>query len=179
MKKIKIFENQDFGGIRTIEDEGKILFCGKDVAMALGYINSSDALSKHCREDGVAFCDLTDSLGRIQKTKFIDEGNLYRMITHSKLPEAEKFERWVFDEVLPSIRKTGMYSIDYKPKSTSLGEVASYIKAVSRQMEKQGNTPEQIAEMIDLVNEQFGIKVPKMTIKKPFEQMTIFCIKNE
>lgn len=71
-----------------------------------------NALKSHCKEDGVAFYHLTDNLGREQKAKFISEGNLYRLIVHSKLPSAEKFERWVFDKVLPSIRKHGIYATD-------------------------------------------------------------------
>lgn len=110
--ELKIFENPAFGSIRTTEDNGKVLFCGADVAKALGYQNTKDALARHCREDGVAFHDLIDSMGREQQAKFIDEGNLYRLITHSKLPEAEKFESWVFDDVLPSIRKHGMYATE-------------------------------------------------------------------
>lgn len=109
MNELKIFESKDFGAVRTVEDNGKILFCGSDVAKALGYANTKDALLRHCRDDGVAFRDLTDALGRNQKAKFINEGNLYRLIVNSKLPSAEKFEHWVFDEVLPSIRQTGTY----------------------------------------------------------------------
>ena len=109
MTDLQIFENEQFGQIRTVEGDGKVMFCGKDVAAALGYKNTVDALKTHCKEDGVAIRDLTDNLGRKQQTKFISEGNLYRLITHSRLPEAEKFERWVFDEVLPSIRRHGAY----------------------------------------------------------------------
>ena len=109
MNELKVFENKEFGSIRTVEENGKILFCGSDVAKSLGYKNTNDALKQHCKKDGVAFYDLTDNLGRKQKAKFINEGNLYRLIVNSKLPSAEKFERWVFEEVLPSIRQTGTY----------------------------------------------------------------------
>lgn len=105
MNELQIFNNEEFGEIRTVEKDGKILFCGSDVAKALGYSNTRDALGKHCKKDGVAFYDTIDSLGRKQETKFINEGNLYRLIVKSKLPSAEKFETWVFEEVLPSIRK--------------------------------------------------------------------------
>lgn len=109
MNEIQIFKNEDFGTIRTIEENGKIIFCGNDVATSLGYTNPQKALKDHCREDGVTFRSVIDSVGRTQQAKFIDEGNLYRLITHSKLPSAERFEKWVFDEVLPSIRKHGAY----------------------------------------------------------------------
>jgi len=106
---LKIFENEEFGKVRTVEDDGKILFCGTDVAKALGYADSPKAIKTHCKKDGWAFYPVIDSVGRKQDAKFINEGNVYRLITHSKLPSAEKFETWLFDEVLPQIRKTGGY----------------------------------------------------------------------
>lgn len=112
MPDLKIFKNDRFGEIRTVEENGTVLFCGSDVAKALGYSNTKDALSRHCKEDGVAFHDLIDSMGREQQAKFINEGNVYRLITHSKLPAAEQFEHWVFDEVLPTIRRNGAYMTD-------------------------------------------------------------------
>ena len=109
MNQMEIFKNPEFGSIRIVVDGEKYFFCGMDVARALGYKDTVNALKAHCKEDGVAFYHLTDSLGREQKAKFISEGNLYRLIVHSKLPSAERFERWVFDEVLPSIRQHGAY----------------------------------------------------------------------
>ena len=110
MSQIEVFNNEQFGSIRVIEENGKYLFCGLDAAKALGYKDTVNALKAHCSKDGVAFYHLTDNLGRKQKVKFISEGNLYRLIVYSKLPSAERFERWVFDEVLPSIRKHGAYA---------------------------------------------------------------------
>lgn len=112
MNGLEVFKNKEFGTVRTIEENGNVLFCGKDAATALGYKDTVNALKKHCRKDGVAIYHLTDNIGRKQPTKFIDEGNLYRLIAHSKLPKAAEFERWVFDEVLPTIRKTGGYVND-------------------------------------------------------------------
>lgn len=107
--KFEIYSNAEFGAVRTLETaEGKILFCGADVAKALGYSNSRKALADHCKEKGVTKCD-TLTNGGIQALTYIDEGNVYRLITHSKLPNAERFESWVFDEVLPTIRKHGAY----------------------------------------------------------------------
>ncbi len=107
--KIKIFENEEFGRIRTLEKNDKVFFCGKDAAAALGYQDTVNALKAHCKEDGVVIHHLIDSMGRKQFAKFISEGNLYRLISHSRLPSAEKFESWIFDEVLPTIRRTGGY----------------------------------------------------------------------
>lgn len=108
MNEIKVIANAEFGNIRMLEENGKALFCGVDVAKALGYSNTRDALSRHCKEKGVAKHD-TLTNGGIQALTYIDEGNIYRLIAHSKLPNAELFETWVFDEVLPTIRKHGAY----------------------------------------------------------------------
>lgn len=107
--EIKIFENPEFGQVRTIIEGDKMLFCGSDVAKALGYASPPHAITKHCK--GVIVLD-TPSRGGVQSTKFIPEGDVYRLIIRSKLPAAEKFEHWVFDEVLPSIRKHGVYMTD-------------------------------------------------------------------
>ena len=109
MSDIKIFENSEFGRVRTIENGNNVLFCAPDVARALGYADTSKAVKQHCKSDGWAFYPVIDSKGRAQEARFINEGNVYRLIVHSKLPGAERFEHWVFDGVLPSIRKTGGY----------------------------------------------------------------------
>lgn len=109
MNEIEIFKNEEFGEVRTIEKNGSVLFCGSDIAKALGYADTAKAIKQHCKEDGWVICPVIDNMGRAQQAKFITEGNVYRLIAHSKLPGAERFERWVFDEVLPSIRKHGAY----------------------------------------------------------------------
>lgn len=109
MNDLQIFASADFGSIRTIEQDGRVLFCGRDIAAALGYANTKDALAKHCK--GVAICYPLQTPGGIQEFRFITEGDVYRLITHSRLPAAEQFERWVFDEVLPAIRRTGSYTM--------------------------------------------------------------------
>lgn len=107
MSKLQVFNSPKFGEVRTVEEEGKVLFCGKDVAKALGYANTQDALSRHCR--GVVKRDLIDALGRKQEASFIPEGDIYRLAAKSELPGADAFESWIFDEVLPTIRRTGAY----------------------------------------------------------------------
>lgn len=107
MTDLMIFDNPEFGKIRTIEENGKVLFCAKDVAIALGYKDATNAIKQHCR--GVVKRHLTDSLGRDQITNFIPEGDVYRLAAKSELPGADKFESWIFDEVLPSIRRNGGY----------------------------------------------------------------------
>lgn len=108
---LQAFTNDAFGTIRTVEHEDKVYFCGRDVAIALGYKDPVNAIKQHGR--GVAFHHpITDALGRTQDTRFITEGDLYRLIFSSKLPAAQDFEAWVVDEVLPTIRRHGVYAID-------------------------------------------------------------------
>ena len=123
MNDLTIFQSEQFGTIRTLDEDGKILFCGTDVAKALGYANSRDALRRHCKgvvkhDIGVQTGMKTDGTPATQKMEmlFITEGDLYRLITHSRLPAAESFEKWVFDEVLPTIRKTGQYKAVPEPE---------------------------------------------------------------
>lgn len=106
MNNIQIFNNTEFGEIRTAEIEGKPYFMATDIAKALGYTNPNKAINDHCR--AITKC-ATPISGKMQEVNFIPEGDVYRLIARSKLPQAEKFEKWVFDEVLPSIRKTGGY----------------------------------------------------------------------
>lgn len=109
---MEVFENQEFGSIRLLQEAGKTFFCASDVAKALGYVNPYAAVKRHCRgpltkrEGVVQKVNQYGSAGeQVVEISFITEGDVYRLIVHSKLPSAERFEHWVFDEVLPSIRK--------------------------------------------------------------------------
>ena len=106
MNELQIFQNAEFGTIRTIEENGKVLFCGSDVAKALGYKNPSKALSDHCKGITKRY---TPTKSGTQEMNFIPEGDIYRLAAKSELPGADKFESWIFDEVLPSIHKHGAY----------------------------------------------------------------------
>lgn len=112
MNDIKVFENDAFGSVRTIDREGDVWFVGKDVATALGYSNTNDALSRHVdpedkyQGEGVAF---PDPHGTLQYPTIINESGLYSLVLSSKLPTAKQFKRWITKEVIPSIRKTGGY----------------------------------------------------------------------
>lgn len=114
MNELQIFKSKQFGQVRVIEEDGKVLFCGSDIARALGYANPRKALADHCK--GVTKRN-TPTTGGVQELSYILEGDLYRLVTHSKLPQAERFESWIFDEVLPSIRKHGSYIVDREPKN--------------------------------------------------------------
>lgn len=106
----QVFKNDKFGNIRVVLINNKEYFVANDVARALGYTNPSKATNDHCKNSIMEWGN--DSLGRKQQFKLISEGDVYRLITHSKLPSAEEFENWVFDEVIPSLRKYGAYMTD-------------------------------------------------------------------
>ena len=105
MNQLRIFDSAEFGRIRTVEFDGRPYFVANDVAKVLGYANPSKATNDHCKKAVMTWGN--DSLGRRQEFKIVPEGDVYRLICHSKLPAAERFERWVFEEVLPSIRANG------------------------------------------------------------------------
>ena len=111
-------EYPEFGKIRTVEKDGKIWFCAKDVASSLGYANTRDAIDRHCKQKGVCVHDIPTRGGR-QKIKFIDEGNVYRLIAGSRLPSAERFESWIFDDLVPRTLKEGGYLLDIKGETDS------------------------------------------------------------
>lgn len=112
MTDLQTFTNAAFGKVRILYENGKPLFCGTDVCKALGYSNQWDALKRHCRYLVKREVPNPQSASKKVTMNFLPEGDLYRLITHSKLPSAEKFERWVFDEVLPTLRQTGQYGAD-------------------------------------------------------------------
>lgn len=107
MNHIQIFQNEQFGKVRvTMDNNNEPLFCLTDVAKALGYNRPADAVNQHCK--GVVVLP-TPTNGGMQNIKFGKEGEVYRLTMKSKLPEAEKFQDWVCNDVLPSIRKHGTY----------------------------------------------------------------------
>lgn len=114
---ITTFNNEEFGNMRTLTIDGDPWFVGKDIAECLGYSNTKDALRKHVdSEDKImgsqnATPSITDNLGRKQFPTFINESGVYSLILGSKLESAKKFKRWVTSEVLPSLRKTGTYTV--------------------------------------------------------------------
>lgn len=109
MNELQIFNNPKFGTIRTITENGRTLFCGSDVAKALGYKKPSDAIAAHCRYTAKRSIPHPQAPKKIIEMLFIPEGDIYRLAAKSELPGADEFESWIFDDVLPSIRKTGGY----------------------------------------------------------------------
>ena len=112
MNEIQIFQNVEFGAIRTMSNEqGEPLFCGKDVALALGYKRPEDAMAQHLEIEDSVKHRVMDSNGKLRLTTFINESGLYSLILSSKLDGARRFKHWVTSEVLPSIRKQGGYMV--------------------------------------------------------------------
>lgn len=152
MNELQIFNNAEFGQVRIIKDGDKFLFCANDVAKALGYRVPKDAVAAHCK-GAVKRRYLTR--GGEQETKFIPEGDVYRLIVRSKLPNAEKFESWVFDDVLPTIVKTGSYSV----KSVSKIELLKQYVEILEDHEKRMNNLEMISRV---TNDRVGDCEKKM-----------------
>lgn len=109
MGELKVFKNSEFGELGVLKIDGKEYFPATSCAKMLGYAKPRNAILSHCKG---ALKQGSPTNGGFQEMTFIPEGDLYRLIVHSKLPSAERFERWVFDEVLPSIRKQGGYAPD-------------------------------------------------------------------
>ena len=146
--ELQIFDNSEFGSIRTTVIDGKPYFCGSDVASALGYKRPNDAISAHCRAT-VKYS--TPISGKLQEINFISEGDVYRLIIRSKLPNAERFEGWVFDEVLPSIRKHGMYAAEELLNNPDL--FISALQQLKIEKERTKNLQLQIAQNQQIINE--------------------------
>lgn len=111
MNEIQIFKNESFGEVRVAGTSEEPLFCAKDVAIALGYSDTSDAISRHCKSGEKVFCPHANGVGGTNMI-YIPEKDVYRLIMRSNLPNAEQFQDWVCDEVLPSIRKHGIYATE-------------------------------------------------------------------
>lgn len=109
MQELQIFENIEFGKIRTLKKNNEIFFIGNDVAAILGYERTAKAIADHVELEDKDVVPIQDSIGRMQNTAVINESGLYSLILSSKLPGAKRFKRWVTKEVLPSVRKNGGY----------------------------------------------------------------------
>lgn len=120
MGQLKIFENEEFGQIRTVMRDGEVWFVGKDVANGLGYSNARKALGDHVDKEDKGVTK-RDTLGGVQELTIVNESGLYSLVLSSKLPSAKRFKRWVTSEVLPAIRKTGSYDMDeYSPEMKAI-----------------------------------------------------------
>ena len=145
MEELKVFENAEFGSVRTTTVNGEIMFVGKDVAEILGYSNPRKAIIDHIDEEdkGVTKCD---TLGGKQDLTMINESGLYSLILSSKMPNAKKFKHWVTADVLPAIRKTGMYATDELLDNPDLAIQAFTALKLEREKNKKLNTTVKVQE---------------------------------
>ena len=156
MNKLEVFKNQEFGEVRIITIDNEPYFVGKDVAEILGYTNPRKAIIDHVDEedktDGVT---IRDSIGRNQNPMCINESGLYSLILSSKLPNAKRFKRWVTSEVLPAIRKHGMYAINELIDNPDLGIAA--LNALKEEREKNKKLEDSVA----IKTQQISEMIPK------------------
>lgn len=146
---MQVFSSDEFGEVRTVQDDGKVLFCGSDVAKALGYAKPNNAVNMHCK-GATPKRGIIDSLGREQSVVFITEGDVYRLIASSKLKTAQRFEAWVFDDVLPSIRRDGGYMLsqpDETPEQTMARAVLIATATIERQKSQLLGATAKIAKL--------------------------------
>ena len=153
MNKIQIFQNPEFGAIRTISNEqGDVMFCGRDVAAALGYKKPEWAIATHVEADDSAKRGVIDSLGRKQQAIFINESGLYALILSSKLPSARRFKHWVTSEVLPSIRKQGGYLVA-RPEETDEEVLARGILVMQTTLQRRADEIARLQPKADYADE--------------------------
>lgn len=138
MNELKVFQNSEFGELGVLTIDGKEFFPATQCAKILGHENPARAIRKYCK--GVTEM-VTPTNGGNQATKFIPEGDLYRLIIRSKLPSAEKFERWVFDEVLPELRKNGSYGNNFNLEEVIAKTATAVVSEVLKQIIPTVNNP--------------------------------------
>ena len=160
---IKIFENEEFGSVRTMEINGEPYFVGKDVAEILGYANTSKALIDHVDDEDKLNNETLSSLGQ-RGGWLINESGLYSLILSSKLSNAKKFKRWVTSEILPAIRKTGSYSIQSKPDSYTIEDPAARARRWAEEYEEKKALEVKIEEQKPLVEYAEHIQASKDVI---------------
>jgi len=150
--QLQQFHSEEFGSLEIITIDGKPYFPATECAKILGYKNPQKAIRDHCKGVNESF---TPSSGGVQRTKYIPEGDLYRLIVRSKLPSAERFERWVFDEVLPGIRKFGAYitsdTLDEMLRSPEFAK--ALMKKLSEERQKNAELTELAEELTELTIE--------------------------
>ena len=163
--KIQVFENPEFGEVRTLAIDGEPWAAAIDVAKALGYKEPQKAIRTHVDPEDKGVSKM-DTPGGNQEVVIINESGLYSLILSSKLPKARAFKRWVTSEVLPTLRKTGSYSVKpespvFEPKRTSVGEIASLLLQIRQIQKAQGTSSRKIAFTAQHLCEQFGIELPE------------------
>ena len=159
MNELMLFNNEEFGEIRGIEIEGKPYVVAKDVAKALGYKDTTNAIKQHCKWVVKYHLPHPQSNSKTIEVNMIPEGDVYRLIIKSKLPSAQKFEEWVMDEVLPSLRKTGKYEIQTNNELPQLlNDMTQLIKDIEDKIEKQNIQINEQDKQIEEIKHLVGIR---------------------
>lgn len=176
--------SQTFGKVRMVFNGEDVLFCGSDVAKALGYTRPNDAIHDHCRADGTSKRRIMDRMGRPQDAVFITEGNVYRLIAHSKLPSADEFERWVFDEVLPTLRKTGGYiSNADKMADTYLNgyddETKAALSVLLRSLKRSQDANIKLQREVDVLTKQTRTYEPRAVVNALVRSFAFYCLDSD
>jgi prophage antirepressor-like protein len=180
---MQIFENAEFGQVRTVVIDNEPWFVGKDIATILGYKDTSDALKKHVDEEDKLTRRFADS-GQNREMYIINESGLYALVFGSKLPSAKRFKHWVTSEVLPTIRKTGQYKVE-KPKAhaknrmlkTAIKDLAGTTEAIEKMFRvKKGIA---IATAMDMVGREYGIDLEPLRSLLPSEEKPGFLTATE
>lgn len=173
MNNLQIFENEEFGPVRTVTIDGEPWLVGKDVSRALGYGEGkslNNAVANHVDDEDKGVTEIVTPGGR-QKMLIINESGLYTLIFGSKLETAKRFKHWVTSEVLPALRKTGHYGMpnagDYNVKAASVGEVVNLLLFTKESMERRCCGQQQIAEVSAELCSQFNIHMPKSFLESP------------
>lgn len=162
--EIQVFSNAELGEVRTTVIDGEVMFVGKDVAKILGYKNTNAAIKKYIdnEDKGVAKCD---TLGGMQELVIINESGLYSLLFSSKMPNAKKFKRWITTEVLPSIRKHGVYAVDEVLQNPDV-----LIQALT-ELKKEREEKAQLKETVVVQNQQ----ITEMTPKAGYYDIVLNC----
>ncbi len=162
---LAIFNSSEFGDIRTVMEYERLLFCAKDVAEALGYADSDQAVRAHCKAARTRPVDFT---GQVRHVSFIPEYDVYRLVMRSKLPGAERFQDWVVDEVLPAIRKTGRFEIA-PAVPQDMGEALQLAADLWRQNAAQ-------AQQLQIQTQELAVKDEQLEAQQPaVEFYARFC----
>lgn len=157
MNELRIFTNSEFGKMRSIQIDGEPWFVGKDVAAALGYENTRDALAKHVDEEDKNTVAIRDGIQGNPNMVIINESGVYSLIFGSKLEGAKRFKRWVTNEVLPSIRKTGSYTL---PGYASISKVIELVEYTREKMKAEGKEKTEIAHACQEIADNYGVFLP-------------------
>lgn len=167
MNELQVFNNPEFGQVRTLTIEEEPWFVGKDVAVALGYGNPRDALRKHIEDEDKGVSQIATPSGE-QTMTIINESGLYALIFGSKLESAKRFKHWVTHEVLPAIRKTGTYSVNPKARALTTDD---YMKAAQLAATCRN---ERLPYVLGFL-EQAGFNIPEVTTPPPADDGPIDC----